>query len=193
MIEARNIPSANSRFRQTDFVQRATSLRRAGRSNSPRNGIAILCGIESALWPKTLRAMRGVNIAAFAIPPIALATILNPAGPKPRAARRPRTSQGVWGMMLQELRLVSVPASLPYVFAATRLTVPRAILGVMIAEWLATGTGLGNLLNQSRGFLDYGMIWTVAAVSVILSVVRYQIVVFTERRVLAARGMTTVE
>ena len=39
-------------------------------------------------------------------------------------------------------------------FAATRLTVPRA-LWVMIAEWLATGTGLGNLLNQSRGLSDY--------------------------------------
>ena len=94
---------------------------------------------------------------------------------------------------LKEMRLVTVPASLPYLFAATRLTVPRAILGVMIAEWLATGTGLGNLLNQSRGFLDYGMIWTVAAVSVILSVILYQLVVVAERRVLRARGMTTVE
>ena len=55
-----------------------------------------------------------------------------------------------------EMRMVTIPASLPYLFAATRLTVPRALLGVMIAEWLATGKGLGNLLNQSRGFLDYG-------------------------------------
>ncbi len=69
-----------------------------------------------------------------------------------------------------QIRLVSVPASLPYLFAAIRLAVPRALLGVMIAEWLATGTGLGNLLNQSRGYLDYGMIWAVAVVSVMLSV-----------------------
>ena len=33
-----------------------------------------------------------------------------------------------------------VPAHVPYLFAAARLTVPRALLGVMIAEWLATGT-----------------------------------------------------
>jgi sulfonate transport system permease protein len=70
--------------------------------------------------------------------------------------------------------MVTIPASLPYLFAAARLTVPRALLGVMIAEWLATGKGLGNLLNQSRGYLDYGMIWTVAAVSVMLSVLFYQ-------------------
>ena len=92
-----------------------------------------------------------------------------------------------------ELRMVTIPASLPYLFVATRLTVPRALLGVMIAEWLATGKGLGNLLNQSRGFLDYGMIWTVAAVSVLLSVIFYQVVVLIERRVLQRLGMATAE
>lgn len=94
---------------------------------------------------------------------------------------------------LTQLRLVSVPASLPYLFAATRLAVPRALLGVMIAEWLATGTGIGNLLNQSRGYLDYGMIWTVAVVSVLISILFYQIVVVIERQVLARRGMRAAD
>lgn len=93
----------------------------------------------------------------------------------------------------KQLRLVSVPASLPYLFAATRLTVPRALLGVMIAEWLATGTGLGNLLNQSRGYLDYGMIWAVAVVSVLISVLFYQLVVVVERRTLGRLGMASAE
>ena len=88
---------------------------------------------------------------------------------------------------------MTVPASMPYFFAAARLTAPRALLGVMIAEWLATGTGLGNLLNQSRGYLDYGMIWTVTAVSVIISVIFYQFVVLAERRVLGKLGMLTTE
>jgi ABC-type nitrate/sulfonate/bicarbonate transport system permease component len=93
----------------------------------------------------------------------------------------------------KELRMVSIPAALPYLFAATRLTVPRALLGVMIAEWLATGTGLGNLLNQSRGYLDYGMIWTVASVSVLLSVAFYYAVLMVERRTLTRLGMQVVE
>lgn len=92
-----------------------------------------------------------------------------------------------------QLRLVSLPASLPYLFAATRLAVPRALLGVMIAEWLATGTGLGNLLNQSRGYLDYGMIWSVAVVSVLISVLFYQVVVLVERHVLSRRGMRAAD
>lgn len=109
----------------------------------------------------------------------------------PRAALEVPRAYGATKM--KELRLVAVPASLPYLFAAMRLAVPRALLGVMIAEWLATGKGLGNLLNQSRGYLDYGMIWTVAAVSVLLSVVFYQIVVLVERWLLGRLGMRTSE
>lgn len=89
----------------------------------------------------------------------------------------------------RELRLVSIPAATPWLFAATRLTVPRALLGVMIAEWLATGDGLGNLLNQSRGYLDFGMIWSVATVTVLLSVLFSQGVMAVERRVLHRMGM----
>jgi ABC-type nitrate/sulfonate/bicarbonate transport system permease component len=74
-----------------------------------------------------------------------------------------------------------------------RLAAPRALLGVMIAEWLATGKGLGNLLNQSRGYLDYGMIWTVAVVSVLVAVAFYQVVVVVERWALSRLGMKTTE
>jgi ABC-type nitrate/sulfonate/bicarbonate transport system permease component len=109
----------------------------------------------------------------------------------PRAALEVPRAYGA--SRLQELWLVAIPASLPYLFAATRLAVPRALLGVMIAEWLATGTGLGNLLNQSRGYLDYGMIWTVAMVSVLVAVGFYQVVVLVERWSLSRLGMKTTE
>ena len=93
---------------------------------------------------------------------------------------------------LQELRLVAIPAALPYVFAAMRLAAPRALLGVMIAEWLATGTGLGNLLNHARGYLDYGMIWTVAVTSVLIAILFYQMVLILERWTLSLMGIKTV-
>ena len=59
----------------------------------------------------------------------------------------------------------------------------------MVAEWLAPGVGLGNLLNQSRGYLDYGMIGAVAVVSVILSILFYQIVAKLGDVVLGRLGM----
>ena len=88
----------------------------------------------------------------------------------------------------QQLRFVALKAATPYLFAAARLAVPRALLGVMIAEWLATGRGLGNLLNQSRGYLDYGMIWSVALVSVLIAVALYQLILAIEHRTLRRMG-----
>lgn len=85
----------------------------------------------------------------------------------------------------QKLLLVSVPMCLPYLCAAGRLVAPAALLGVMIAEWLATGYGLGGLLNTARGELDYGMIWAVAFIAVAVSVSFYQVVRLIEERLLA--------
>lgn len=104
----------------------------------------------------------------------------------PRAALELPRAYGASGW--REMRLVTLPASMPWLFAAIRLTAPRALLGVMIAEWLATGRGLGNLLNQSRGYLDFGMIWTVAVVSVLVSVAFYAIAAAIEKAVLWRMG-----
>jgi sulfonate transport system permease protein len=87
--------------------------------------------------------------------------------------------RGAW------LRRVAVPWSTPYLCAAMRLAAPRAVLGVMIAEWLATGTGLGNLLNEARGMLDYGTVWSVAVVSVLAAIGLHAIAAAIERRALA--------
>jgi sulfonate transport system permease protein len=84
----------------------------------------------------------------------------------------------------QKVFMVSLPMSLPYLCAAARLVAPASLLGVMIAEWLATGYGLGNLLNTARGELDYGMIWSVAFVAVAVSVSFYYGVRCIEKQVL---------
>jgi ABC-type nitrate/sulfonate/bicarbonate transport system permease component len=89
----------------------------------------------------------------------------------------------------RQLRLIALPWALPYLCAAARLAAPRAFLGVMIAEWLATGTGIGNLLNVSRGVLDFGMIWSVAVVAILIAVVLNSLVVVVERYVLQRYAM----
>lgn len=85
------------------------------------------------------------------------------------------------GGRLKVLRYVGLPGSTSALFTAARLAAPRALLGVMIAEYLATGKGLGGLLNESRGRLDYGMIWTVATTSVLVAVLITQIIGLVER------------
>ncbi|HZQ87671.1 MAG TPA: ABC transporter permease subunit [Acidimicrobiales bacterium] len=89
------------------------------------------------------------------------------------------------------MRFVGLPAAVPALLTAARLATPRALLGVMIAEYLATGNGLGFLLSQSRGLLDYGMIWTVAATSVTVAIILTQFVGLLERRVTRVAGNGT--
>jgi sulfonate transport system permease protein len=104
----------------------------------------------------------------------------------PRAALDlPRAYGAPWW---KEIWIVAAPASLPHLFAAARLGAARALLGVMIAEWLATGRGLGALLNQARGRLDYAMIWSVAVVAVLTSVALYQMLLAAERFTLRRFG-----
>lgn len=181
--------------------------------------LAFALALCSQLWPAIVRAFMPIALVTQTMPLVALTPLLVlmlGRGPAvilwitisvtffpafvtmaqglllvPRAALDVPRAYGAG--IVKQLRLVSVPASLPYLFAATRLTVPRALLGVMIAEWLATGTGLGNLLNQSRGYLDYGMIWAVAVISVLISVLFYQLVVAVERRTLGRLGMAIAE
>jgi sulfonate transport system permease protein len=99
----------------------------------------------------------------------------------PRAARELVQLYG--GGRSNELRLVSVPYSAPYVFAAAKLVAPRALLGVMVAEWLLSGRGLGNLLNSSRGLLDYDMVWAGAVISILIAVLAYEAISLIERMI----------
>jgi sulfonate transport system permease protein len=85
------------------------------------------------------------------------------------------------GSRSKQLVFVSVPYAASYLFAAAKLVVPRALLGVMVAEWLLSGKGLGNLLNSSRGLLDYDMVWAGAVISILISVAAYEAVSGIER------------
>jgi sulfonate transport system permease protein len=81
----------------------------------------------------------------------------------------------------KQLVLLSIPYARASLFAAAKLVAPQALLGVLIAEWLLSGVGLGNLLNASRGTLDYEMIWAGAFVSILICVGAYQLVAALER------------
>jgi NitT/TauT family transport system permease protein len=76
---------------------------------------------------------------------------------------------------------------MPYLLAAARLVIPLAILGVVLAEQLITGTGLGNLMSQAVGYQDFPMMWCVTVVMIAISVISYLAVETFERWYLARR------
>ena len=71
------------------------------------------------------------------------------------------------------MRKVRLPYALPAFFASARIAAPAAIGGATLAEWLATGTGLGNLLVISYSASDFNTLWSGAVLIVAVSVTLY--------------------
>lgn len=80
---------------------------------------------------------------------------------------------------------LQLPYTLPAIFASARIAVPSALLAATLAEWLATGDGLGHYIVLSRAQSDYTGLWAGAVVLTVVSLLAYSVVTAIERRVLA--------
>lgn len=83
------------------------------------------------------------------------------------------------------LVLGRLPAMAPAFFASARIAAPTALLAATVAEWLATGTGLGNLMAVDAATSRYTSLWSTVVIVTLLALVGYALVEFVERRVLA--------
>lgn len=77
---------------------------------------------------------------------------------------------------LTTLRKVMVPTAVPSIFAALRINVPAAIIGALLAEWLATGKGTGAEMLEVQNTFDYGELWSAVVLVTLVSIIAYSIV-----------------
>jgi ABC-type nitrate/sulfonate/bicarbonate transport system permease component len=87
------------------------------------------------------------------------------------------------------LRKIQLPYALPAVLASARIAAPGALLGAILAEWLATGQGLGDLMVTASSTADYSMLWAAVVAVTTVSVLVYNAVSAVERPVLARLGL----
>jgi ABC-type nitrate/sulfonate/bicarbonate transport system permease component len=96
------------------------------------------------------------------------------------------------GSALRELVGVRLPFALPALFAASKIALPAALSGALLAEWLATGEGLGSLMLRATASSRFALVWSASTVIVAASVFAYGVVglveSFTARRLGAAAG-----
>jgi ABC-type nitrate/sulfonate/bicarbonate transport system permease component len=83
------------------------------------------------------------------------------------------------------LRKVQFPGALPALFASARIAAPLALVGALLAEWLATGQGLGNLMIISMSGAKYAKMWASVVIITVASVVLYSVISGIETFVLA--------
>jgi ABC-type nitrate/sulfonate/bicarbonate transport system permease component len=87
------------------------------------------------------------------------------------------------------LRKVALPSSSPSFFAAVRISVPGAITGALLAEWLATGEGIGGAVGGYIAQAQFSALWASVVVVTAVSLVLYNVVQIAENVVLARLGM----
>lgn len=83
------------------------------------------------------------------------------------------------------LRSVRIPCAIPALFAAARIAAPLALLGATLAEWLATGVGLGNLMISAASTSQYDELWASVVTVTTVSVIAYMIIGWIEAPVVS--------
>lgn len=81
-----------------------------------------------------------------------------------------------------------IPSALPALMASARIAVPSALIGVIVAEWLVSGGGVGDYMIASQHSLDYGALWSAAVGLTAASAILYAVVGTAERVVLRRVG-----
>ncbi len=83
------------------------------------------------------------------------------------------------------LRKVLIPSAMPSIFASLRINVPAAMIGALLAEWIATGKGTGAEILLVLNTFDIGELWAAVALVTLVSVLAYSAVSVVEAGVLA--------
>ena len=79
-------------------------------------------------------------------------------------------------------RLVVVPNAMPYIIAGLRLAIGRAVLGVVVAEFFGSESGLGVMMVQAAGRYQVDVVFSGLIVFAVLSLVLTWMVQLVENR-----------
>jgi ABC-type nitrate/sulfonate/bicarbonate transport system permease component len=80
---------------------------------------------------------------------------------------------------------VQLPGALPALFAALRVAAPLALVGALLAEWLATGKGLGYLMLAAVTTFELDRMWTGVTIVTVASIALYTLISVAEQLTLA--------
>ena len=127
------------------------------------------------IWPRVLIA------ALITFFPVLVNTVIGLRDIDPQAHDFLRALHASRSQVFWRLRL---PSSLPYLFAALRISVPLSLIGAVVAEFLSGASGMGQLILVANGDFDtpalFGAVIVLAAMGVSLTVA----ISYLERRVL---------
>lgn len=83
------------------------------------------------------------------------------------------------------LTKVGFPSALPAFFASVRIAVPGAMTGALLAEWLATGKGIGYAVVSAANRSQNSRVWALVVVITLVALALYLLAQLVEAFVLS--------
>jgi NitT/TauT family transport system permease protein len=171
------------------------------------NGVAILLAILFVHNKTMERTLFPIAVAVRTVPIIAIAPILvlllgNSYAPKiviaalisffPTLVNMVRGLEAVESSALELMRVLSatrtqiffklrLPSSLPFLFAALKISSASSVIGAIVAEWIGADVGLGYLIIVSTFEFRTGLLYATTAMASFLALGLFLAVVVLER------------
>jgi ABC-type nitrate/sulfonate/bicarbonate transport system permease component len=92
------------------------------------------------------------------------------------------------GSRWTSLTKVALPSCLPAFFTALKVSIPGAITGALLAEWLATGKGIGYAIISAVSRARNNEVWAAVVVITLVSIILYTVVALLEEAMLRRSG-----
>jgi NitT/TauT family transport system permease protein len=81
----------------------------------------------------------------------------------------------------QRLRMIELPAALPYMFAALKVSASAAFITAIVGEWIGSNVGLGYLIVISGQYFKIPTLWAAVVVTGVLTLALVGLVTLAER------------
>jgi NitT/TauT family transport system permease protein len=82
---------------------------------------------------------------------------------------------------MQDLWLIRLPASVPFVFSGLKVAISLSVIGAVVAEFVTANQGLGYLITQSTAFFNVPLAFGSVILLAIMGVLLFQVIVLIER------------
>jgi NitT/TauT family transport system permease protein len=81
----------------------------------------------------------------------------------------------------QRLRMIELPAALPYLFAALKVSASASFITAIVGEWIGSNVGLGYLIVISGQYFKIPTLWAAVVVTGALTLLLVGLVTLAER------------
>lgn len=131
------------------------------------------------IWLGTGSAPKIAIAMLIAIFPILIDTVLGLKSTDPEMLAMARVNQATRARILWKIRF---PNALPSIFAGMKVGVSFALVGTIVGEFVAGGSGLGHVILVAQGSFDTPTVFVALALLCVLGVLSFKLIELLERR-----------